>query len=124
MNWQMGLICFLIGLILFQKKIIRKIDEWRYTKRCHQQFSRCLDCDLHNHCSRYHKHRLSAGLQTQQRFKERLKWLVRFFNRLDTPSFMPDMRVPLWKSILIDWGCLFSLGLWKPRCNSIRSKAE
>jgi hypothetical protein len=43
-----------------------------------------------------------------------LKCLVRFFNRLDTPSFMPDMRVPLWKSLLIDWGRLFTFGLWKP----------
>lgn len=44
----------------------------------------------------------------------KLQRMVRLFSRLDTPSFMPDIRVPLWKSILIDWGRLFTLGLWRP----------
>lgn len=27
---------------------------------------------------------------------------------------MSHIQVPLWKSILIDWGILFSFGLWRP----------
>jgi hypothetical protein len=38
-----------------------------------------------------------------------------FLTKQDSPSFAGHLTVPLWKSLLIDWGILFSLGFWYPK---------
>ena len=43
-----------------------------------------------------------------------MRKLIRFFNQMDTPSFARYLRVPLWLSLLIDFGRLLTFGLWEP----------
>lgn len=49
------------------------------------------------------------------RLSKLFRQLIKMLNQLDCPTFMPNMRVPLWQSILIDYGRFFTLGLWKPK---------
>ena len=41
--------------------------------------------------------------------------LKTYLTQPDRPSLVPQVIVPLWKSLLIDWGIIFSLGFWYPK---------
>lgn len=52
------------------------------------------------------------------RVEIRIFW-QRFKKWMNTPSFVsfsPSYQhLPLWKSVLADWACVFSFGLWRPK---------
>ena len=52
------LVGFLVGLIIGLRwdATTRRILELLFIRRCQERFSLCLDCDLHNRCSRYSRH--------------------------------------------------------------------
>ena len=54
-------------------------------------------------------------------FGDVMKKVREILTRPDNPSFAPELTVPLWKSVFIDWYVVISfvitLGFWKPYHN-------
>jgi len=65
MNAAVG---FLVGLMvgLRWRSTVRRIEELLFIRQCQGRFSLCLDCDLHNRCSRYYRH-YKANTEGQRR---------------------------------------------------------
>jgi uncharacterized protein YlbG (UPF0298 family) len=39
------------------ERIVRDMRREKFLSKCKAKFSTCLDCEFHNHCERYKKHR-------------------------------------------------------------------
>lgn len=52
------LVGFLIGMLigLLWRPTVLRIGELLFIRQCRERFSLCLDCELHNRCSRYSRH--------------------------------------------------------------------
>jgi len=47
--------------------------------------------------------------------KKIVKSFIRYANQLSITSFGDNIYLPLWKSVLADYACIFTLGIYKPR---------
>jgi hypothetical protein len=54
----MSILYFILGLFvgLYTKPTLIRVEELLYIRKCKTPFSQCLDCELHNSCSRYSRH--------------------------------------------------------------------
>ena len=43
------------------------------------------------------------------------KKFIVYITRPSMTSFGDHIHLPLWRSVLADWVCLFALGIYKPR---------
>lgn len=47
--------------------------------------------------------------------KTKFKRFISYINQPAITSFGDHIYLPLWKSVLVDYLCFFTLGLYKPR---------
>jgi hypothetical protein len=49
------------------------------------------------------------------KIKKLKEWFVNYINQPAVTSFGDNIYLPLWKSVLADYACILTLGIYKPR---------